>query len=38
MINYGPDYGKLCVIIDVIDQNRVICHHLYFVALLIEPF
>jgi len=22
MINYGPDYGKLCVIIDIIDQNR----------------
>jgi len=22
VINYGPDYGKLCVIIDVLDQNR----------------
>jgi len=22
VINYGPDAGKLCVIIDVIDQNR----------------
>lgn len=24
LINYGPDYGKLCVIIDVIDHNRVL--------------
>ena len=23
MINYGPDYGKLCVIMDVLDHNRV---------------
>jgi len=22
MVNFGPDYGKLCVIIDVLDQNR----------------
>merc|ERR1711879_339664 len=22
VINYGPDAGKLCVIIDVLDQNR----------------
>ncbi len=25
MINYGPDYGKLCVIMDVLDHNRVSC-------------
>jgi len=24
LINYGPDYGKLCTIIDVIDQNRAL--------------
>ncbi|ELR19468.1 ribosomal protein L14, putative [Acanthamoeba castellanii str. Neff] len=24
VINYGPDAGKLCVIIDVLDQNRAI--------------
>jgi len=24
IINYGPDYGKLCVIVDVIDHNRVL--------------
>ena len=23
MVNYGPDYGKLVVISDVVDQNRV---------------
>ncbi len=23
LINYGPDKGKLCVIIDVVDQKRV---------------
>ncbi len=23
MINYGPEYGKLVVISDVVDQNRV---------------
>lgn len=23
MINYGADYGKLCVIMDVLDHNRV---------------
>ena len=23
MINYGDDYGKLCVIMDVLDHNRV---------------
>jgi ribosomal protein L14E/L6E/L27E len=23
MINYGEDYGKLCVIMDVLDHNRV---------------
>merc|ERR1712087_93788 len=22
LINYGPDQGKLCVIVDVLDQNR----------------
>ena len=22
MINYGDDYGKLCVIMDVLDHNR----------------
>jgi hypothetical protein len=25
MINYGEDYGKLCVIMDVLDHNRVSC-------------
>jgi len=24
VINYGPDYGKLCVIVDIIDHNRVL--------------
>ncbi|GJS96703.1 TMV resistance protein N [Tanacetum coccineum] len=24
LVNYGPDYGKLVVIVDVIDQNRVL--------------
>jgi large subunit ribosomal protein L14e len=24
LINYGPDEGKLCTILDVIDQNRVL--------------
>eukprot|EP01126_Amoeba_proteus_P055438 TRINITY_DN6885_c0_g1_i2.p1 TRINITY_DN6885_c0_g1~~TRINITY_DN6885_c0_g1_i2.p1 ORF type:complete len:170 (-),score=22.91 TRINITY_DN6885_c0_g1_i2:42-551(-) len=24
LINYGPDEGKLCVIVDVIDANRVL--------------
>lgn len=24
MINYGPDEGKLCTIIDVVDQNRAL--------------
>jgi len=23
MVNYGPDYGKLVVIVDVLDTNRV---------------
>ena len=23
MVNYGPSYGKLVVIVDVVDQNRV---------------
>ena len=23
MITYGPDEGKLCVIVDVVDQTRV---------------
>jgi hypothetical protein len=23
LINYGPDAGKLCTIIDIIDSNRV---------------
>jgi ribosomal protein L14E/L6E/L27E len=23
LINYGPDYGKWVVILDVVDQNRV---------------
>jgi len=24
VINYGPDYGKLCTIVDIIDHNRVL--------------
>ena len=24
MINYGPDLGKLCVILDVLDENKVL--------------
>ena len=24
MINYGDDYGKLCVIMDVLDHNRAL--------------
>jgi len=23
MVNYGPMYGKLVVIVDIVDQNRV---------------
>ena len=23
MVNYGPEYGKLVVISDIVDQNRV---------------
>lgn len=23
LVNYGEDYGKLVVIVDVVDQNRV---------------
>ena len=23
LVNYGPEYGKLVVITDVVDQNRV---------------
>lgn len=26
MVNYGPEYGKLVVISDVVDQNRVRCY------------
>lgn len=31
LVNYGKDYGKLVVIVDVIDQNRVriFCAFLY---------
>ena len=40
LINEGPDQGKLCVIIDVIDQRRVRCwcegsHH--FSSLIARP-
>jgi len=24
LVNYGPDYGKLVVIVDVVDQNRAL--------------
>jgi ribosomal protein L14E/L6E/L27E len=24
LVNYGPDAGKLCTIIDILDQNRVL--------------
>ena len=24
IVNYGPDYGKLVVISDIVDQNKVI--------------
>ncbi|KAJ7555380.1 hypothetical protein O6H91_05G035700 [Diphasiastrum complanatum] len=27
LVNYGPDYGKLVVIVDVIDQNRALVDH-----------
>lgn len=27
LVNYGKDYGKLVVIVDVIDQNRVSRSH-----------
>ncbi len=31
LINEGPDQGKLCVIIDVVDQKRVgeVCCHIH---------
>lgn len=32
LVNYGNDYGKLVVIVDVIDQNRV---YLFFLLLLL---
>ena len=35
MVNYGPSYGKLVVIVDVVDQNRVwhtsVFGHIYLV-------
>lgn len=30
LVNYGKDYGKLVVIVDVIDQNRV-CSSVLFI-------
>ena len=27
-INYGPDFGKLCTIVDIIDGKRVGCNEL----------
>ncbi|KAJ7513703.1 hypothetical protein O6H91_23G011300 [Diphasiastrum complanatum] len=27
LVNYGPEYGKLVVIVDVIDQNRALIDH-----------
>ena len=33
LINSGPDEGKLCVIVDVVDQNRVSELTMYFVTL-----
>lgn len=26
MITYGPDYGKLAVIVEIIDHGRVCCY------------
>ena len=34
-VNYGEEYGKLVVIVDVIDQNRVIIYTLYTVVSLL---
>ena len=25
LVNYGPDYGKLATVIDVVDGNKVRC-------------
>ncbi|KMS64783.1 hypothetical protein BVRB_042710 [Beta vulgaris subsp. vulgaris] len=43
-INYGPDYGKLAVIIDVVDQNRALVdgpsvnrHQLVFKRMTLTP-
>lgn len=33
LVNYGKEYGRLVVIVDVIDQNRV-----RVVAVLLLPF
>lgn len=33
LVNYGEDHGKLVVIVDVVDQNRVSSFHFsYFTA------
>lgn len=34
LVNYGEDYGKLVVIVDVIDQNRVCLPLLFFTSFL----
>ena len=30
LVNYGKDHGKLVVIVDVVDQNRVSFYLLFF--------
>lgn len=30
MVTYGPDEGKLCVIVDVVDQTRVSVEHVVY--------
>merc|ERR1712187_521949 len=45
MINYGKDYGKLVVIVDIVDQSRALCDSpdmvrkpIYFKRLAITEF
>eukprot|EP00386_Alphamonas_edax_P013532 GDKI01041788.1.p2 GENE.GDKI01041788.1~~GDKI01041788.1.p2 ORF type:complete len:148 (-),score=60.86 GDKI01041788.1:158-574(-) len=41
MISFGPDYGKLCTIVDVVDQNKALVegpHDLTGVARHMIPF
>lgn len=38
LINSGPDEGKLCVIVDVVDQNRVSQFSMQVHSVTLEKF